>query len=940
MSKPTESSNIPTATALPSTQGLDTPSHDTPSHDTPGKDSNTAWHTLEANLTLDKLNTTRDGLSTQEAQRRLALFGPNKLETQEKKPAWKVFLSQFTSPLIAMLILCAIITAVLRHFIDAGAIAIVLVINAIIGYDQESKASERVDALASMSSDSCHVLRDGVPVELDTADLVPGDMVLLESGDRVPADLRLVETRNLRVEEAMLTGESEAASKNTEPVDLDTSLGDRSCIAFSGTIVAAGRGVGAVIGTGEDTELGEINALVLSAATPTPLQLLMDRMETLIAIVVLVVALFVFVAGVVLSQSMLDAFLAAVSLMVAAMPEALPVVLTVAMALGVSRMAEHNAIVRKLPAVEALGCATVIGSDKTGTLTKNIMSVDRCTRGVDELVEAPRQAGVESQPDPVVLRMLRAGALTNEAVRSSDKNGDTLYSGDSVDVAMARAADEAGAVSQAELDAPIALKTPYESELRYSMTVRSNPDGSYTQYVKGAAETVCGMSTTMVTSGGDEIALDTEPINVLNTLMGDDGLRVIAVASKHLDADADLETEVNPHDMTFLGMQGMLDPPREGVRQAVADCAHAGIDVKMITGDQPATASAIGRRLGLRHVEHVITGSEMPQISDEQLAERLNETSIAARVSPQDKLRIVEVLQGQGQTVAVTGDGVNDAPALKAASVGIAMGESGTDAAREASDVVLTDDNFVTIVEAVRQGRVTFSAIRGATYFLLTSAVAAMISVSVNVISDQPLIFMPLQMLWINFVTCGVQDLALAFEPGKGDELDRPPRPTHEGVLSPTLWIRTMLCGTWMAVATLLLYRKLLEAGEPLAVARTMSLTLLVLFSFFVCISARSENLPIWKLKATNNPHLLVASLGALILQAIVIYMPTGVLGVVPLTAEQWGVCWLISVTVLILCEGDKVLRAWLFSRGHSPSSGLYAVVHSARRNVASMLNR
>ncbi|MCH4209879.1 cation-translocating P-type ATPase [Bifidobacterium sp.] len=993
------------------------------------------WHSLTPERTIESLKTSVHGLTQDEAERRLELFGENSLEQEVAVPQWKMFLLQFRSPLIMVLIVCGIITMVLDHHVDALAIFVVLLLNAILGFYQEVKAGEAVKALASLSTPTSRVVRDKRVTTMSTPSIVPGDVVLLESGDRVPADLRLIETNNLRIDESMLTGESDDASKNTKVSDKDAPLGDRKSIAFSGTMVTGGRGRGVVVGTGANTELGEINDMVNTTHTTTPLEQIMNRTERGIAVAVILVALFVFAGGWIINGNPTDAFLSSVALAVAAMPESLPIVLTVAMALAVSRMARHNAIVRRLPAVETLGSATVIGSDKTGTLTQNRMTVEMCSIGGGE----PRQcqadtAGRNEQGDmsdqsgsgdtaatdnnkldaqrglnnamaslsaaPLsqdVLSLLRAGALTNEVRRSTDDDGNIQYSGDAVDMAMARIADETGAVTDEDRAAEIVLETPYEPELRYSMTMCRNEDGSYTQYVKGAPDTVAGMCTTMAieadtvaqrdgltdagipvddnsveaagavesaesveytettgsndaedsTSVGEpahprEEPMDYDLINATYETMGGMGLRVIGVAAREFSAEIHPGDYRSPHGMRFLGLEGMMDPPRKGVREAIEQCAQAGIEVKMITGDHPLTARAIGERLGLQHTDNAITGSEMLDMSDEVLKGRLRETSIAARVSPQDKLRIVEILQDEGQTVAVTGDGVNDAPALKAASVGIAMGESGTDVAREASDVVLTDDNFVTIIKAVREGRVTFKASRGSAYFLLSTAVAAMIAVGVNVIADMPLLFMPLQMLWINFVTNGVQDIALAFEPGQGDELSRPPRQSHEGLLSMALWARTAVCGLWMATCILVMFRVMIDTGYDVVSSRTMALTLLVLFSFFMSASARSENISVVSLNPMRNPFLLIAAVVAIAIHAVVMYIPASaaVLGVVPLTGMQWLICLGLSMTVLIFCEGDKLVRAQLARRGYGVRSGLRATGRKARLGVKRMLSR
>lgn len=915
--------------------------------------SEEAWHSLSPEATLEALHATANGLSNEESKRRLGIFGENALEAAVPTPKWKVFLLQFKSPLIAVLIVCGIVTMALDHHVDAIAIFVVLLLNAIIGFYQEIKANQAVRALASLSTPMSRVVRDGRVTSLSTPSIVPGDVVLLESGDRVPADLRLIEANNLRIDESMLTGESEDASKNTKASDRDAPLGDRKSIAFSGTMVTGGRGRGVVVGTGSNTELGEINDLVIGTHASTPLEQIMSRTERGIAIAVIIVALFVFIGGTIINGNPTDAFLSSVALAVAAMPEALPIVLTVAMSLAVSRMARRNAIVRTLPAVETLGSATVIGSDKTGTLTQNRMTVETCSIGGAQPHECRSQEDIESQPwKDGVARLLRAGALTNEAHRHVEASGEVRYGGDAVDVAMARAADDMGAVSQADRDLSIAFETPYEPELRYSMTIRRNDDGSYTQYVKGAPDTVAAMCAAMAVEGdGTGEAGDgstaTEPIDLTRIdevyeAMGGKGLRVIGVAMRELGPDARPQDYREPESMIFLGLEGMLDPPREGVREAIAQCAQAGIEVKMITGDHPLTAQAIGERLGLRHTDNAITGGEMLEMSDEVLKARLKETSIAARVSPQDKLRIVEALQDEGHTVAVTGDGVNDAPALKAASVGIAMGESGTDVAREASDVVLTDDNFVTITQAVREGRVTFKAIRGSAFFLLSTAVAAMIAVGINVIAEMPLLFTPLQMLWINFVTNGVQDIALAFEPGQGDELSRPPRKASEGLLSMAMWARTAVCGLWMAICILVMFRVMLDGGYEETTARTMTLTLLVLFNFFMSMSARSENISIFRLNPLRNPFLLVAAVLALVVHATVMYIPAAaaVLGVGPLSAMEWLICWALALSVLVFSEGDKLIRALMAKFGYTGAqSGLRAAGHKARRGVLRLLN-
>ncbi|MBU3994703.1 MAG: HAD-IC family P-type ATPase, partial [Actinobacteria bacterium] len=589
---------------------------------------------------------------------------------------------------------------------------------------------------------------------------------------------------------------------------------------------------------------------------------------------------------------------------VSAIPESLPVILTVAMSVAVTRMVRRGVVVRTLPAVETLGSTTVIASDKTGTLTENRLTVER-------LWTANGAVSAGGPPDPLTRDMLRAGALTNEAAPHASGG----LSGDSVDVAMATVALACGAVSDAERAAPDLAHMPYEPALSFSQTVREGVDGRRMLYVKGAPDAVAHMCERIATASGSE-PIDRALIHQANEAFAADGLRVLATAAQELGPDELPSMTEPPTGLVFLGLQGMTDPPRAGVEGAIADCRSAGISVKMVTGDHPVTANAIGRRLGLESTAPPLTGAEMREIDDATLSARLNETNIAARTSPRDKLRIVRVLQERGETVAVTGDGVNDAPALRAASIGIAMGKSGTDVARESSDLILTDDNFVTIVDAVREGRVTFSAIRKATFFLLSTAVAGLLAISINVVLEQPLLFLPIQILWINLVTSGIQDIALALEPAEGDELKRKPRPRTEGVLSRVLWLRTLLTGAWMGVIVVLAYTGALDAGATVDEARTFAMTTFVLSNFFQVGNARSEFRSVFLLNPLHNKLLLWTSLGAIaLLWAVMSWQPAAnILGLSPLSLGQWAIAALIAGSVLVLVEAEKFVRM-LFAR-------------------------
>lgn len=840
------------------------------------------------------------GLAPDEAARRLEAYGPNVLGVYRAASAWSILLHQFLSPLIFLLLVSATITALLQRWIDTVAILLVLAGNAAIGFWQENKAEREVAALQSLTTPRCRVVRGGFITAVDAATLVPGDIVLLESGDRVPADVRLLETTGVRVDESMLTGESAPVSKVAGAEE-----GDRE-LAFGGTLVTTGRARGVVVATGTATQLGEIDALVRSARTQTPLQIIIHRLEKRIGWAVGFVGLFVLVAGFLVGLSAGEALLTSIALAVATIPEGLPVALTVAMSIGVTRMARKNAVVRSLPAVETLGSTTVIATDKTGTITENRLSVEQLWVGGATVVVAGDPSHLAAAPRDV----LRAGALTNEA--HLDPRGGNL-TGDAVDVAIARAAIQLGAVSIAELTTPPAAHLPYEPELRSSQSIRLHRDGARVLYAKGAPHTILDWSTSGIGADGRPEPLDHDIIETAERALADAGLRVIACASREL-APVELVSgglAAAPSGLTFLGLIGMVDPPRPGVADAIRRCRSAGIAVKMLTGDHPLTAATIGERVGIDSAGPPLTGAEMAEISDRELAARLQETSIVARVTPQDKLRIVSVLQEHGEIVAVTGDGVNDAPALRLASLGVAMGRSGTDVARESADMVLTDDDFVTIVDAVEQGRVTFGAIRKVTFFLLANAVAAPLAVALNLFSDVPLLFLPVQVLWFNLVLNGLQDVALAFEPGEGGELDAAPRRRDAGLLSREMWIRIVVTGVWMGLCVLTTFHLALDAGYSVEHARTLAMTVFAFLNFFQAGSARSEHRSVFSLHPWANPLLLGAAVLAVVLQAIAVWTVPGqqILGFVPLSPQDWMLALVVGGTVLVVAELDKWIR-------------------------------
>lgn len=870
------------------------------------------WHALDTADALERLGSTSRGLDHADAAERLRRDGPNSLSQRGVDPWWRILLRQFQSVIILLLLASVGITAALQRWIDAAAILLAVAADVTLGFLQESKAARDVAALRQLAVRECTAIRGGAVDRIPAANLVAGDLVALESGDRVPADLRLLEATGLRIDESLLTGESVAVDKGTAPSPADAPIAERRGVASSGTLVVAGRAVGVVFATGARTAMGEIDTLVREADTPTPLQRILHRFEGRLGVVVGVVALATLGGALLVGLPFADAFLTAVSLAVAAIPEGLPVVLTIALSLGVSRMAKHRALVRTLPAVEALGSTTVIASDKTGTMTENRMTVERVWTPIDSADLTA--ASVLGELPAGCRRVARIGALSNDA-RHDPETGSVL--GDPVDVAIARLALEYGAVGGPEFgDAGLAHR-PYEPEARCSRTVRAIDDGRVV-VVKGAPDLLLELSTAMAGPSGP-IPLEADAVRRAHDEMAALGMRILAVAERRLPVDESADHAVaDLGGLEFVGLLGMSDPPRAGVAAAIRACRDAGVAVMMLTGDHPTTAAAVGARLGLESHTGPVTGRELETLDDAELVARLRSARIAARVSPRDKLRIVRVLEEAGEVVAVTGDGVNDAPALKAASLGVAMGRSGTDVARDAADIVLTDDDFPTIVRAVQEGRVTFAAVQKATFFLISTGVAALVAVTANLVFAAPLLFLPVQMIWFNLVSNGIQDVALAFEPSEGDELRKPPRPPKAGLLPRGLWIRIAVTATWMGGVVLGAFQTALATGAEETVARTFALTVFAFLNFFQTLNSRSVRRSVFAQSPRGNVLLYLAAVGAIGLQVVAVTTPLGwlVLGLAPLDPVLWAVAAALGVTVLGVVELDK----WLLRRGSRPA--------------------
>lgn len=938
------------------------------------------WHVLSADDALSSLDTSSHGLSDDEAAARLAEHGPNEIRTAEKVRPLAIFLHQFTSPLIYVLLAAMVVTLVIGEFADAIVIALVLTLNAVIGFTQEYRAENAMQALMGLVTPRATVRRNGERVDVDSTELVPGDIVLLESGDLVPADVRLIDETELRVDDSILTGESLAVGKTARPIEggADLPLGDRRNIAFMGTSVAAGRARGVVVATGSRTEIGRIaGAMRGTERMLTPLQARMHRFGNWLSVIIVTVSLVAFGVGLLQGISARDMFLTAVAIAVAAIPEGLPVVMTVALAVSVRRMAKRNAIIRRLPAVETLGSCSTIVSDKTGTLTENRMTVQaiwsagsyfRVTGsglgvrgsivpgsigpsvGADDAVSdaASRDSALSvdaiERDEPGLYRTLVAGVLANESDirRDADRADHVIAQGDPTEIALLVAAAKAHVAREDLLDRyPQTSHVPFESERKFSATVHEmrNGDGRAMAFVKGAPERVLDMCEQMLSTEG-ATPIDRDAVLAAASELAGQGLRVLAMAAADSDEAVEATRHAEPRGLIFLGLVGMLDPPRPEVIEAIANCHRAGIRVIMCTGDHASTAAAIASRIRIApdlpvdEVPRALTGADLLDMEDDDLRDALHEVRVFARVSPQQKLRIVTLLRdpihGLGHVVAVTGDGVNDAPALKAAHIGCAMGISGTDVAKEASEMVLTDDNFATIYAAVEEGRTAFSNIRKATDFLLSTSVGVVMAIfgcfvfaafgvlhmpsGGNGTSGHaiPLLLLPAQILWLNVVTNGIQDVALAFEPGERRQYRQPPRDPKEGLLSPLLVERTILVGILLAIVALAMFTLELRRSDDLAYAQCATLTAMVIFKMLHVGACRSETLSIFQKNVFSNPVLFIGTTVSLAVHLSALYFPPTqyLLGLEPLRTETWFLIVVAAPSVLVLVELHKLFRS------------------------------
>ncbi|MCW3473833.1 cation-translocating P-type ATPase [Limobrevibacterium gyesilva] len=868
------------------------------------------WHTLDADAVAARLGSDpARGLPAREVGARQARYGPNAIREKARRSKLRMLLAQVTDFMILLLIAAAVISGMLGNLEDTLVILGIVVLNAAVSFAQELRAERAMEALKRMAAATATVVRDGQPQAVPAEALVPGDVVLLEAGNAVPADLRLVEAVDLKLGEAALTGESLPAEKLAGPLaDPGLPLGDRHNMAFKGTAVMYGRGRGVAVATGMQTELGRIAGMLESVGeTRTPLQRRLTVFGQQLAIGALAICALVFVIGLLRGEPALLMLLTAVSLAVAAIPEAMPAVVTVLLALGAGRMARGNALIRRLPAVETLGSVTYICSDKTGTLTRNEMRV------VEAFIGGGHIASVALDPArPPADALLRAMALCNDVVRAPD--GRPL--GDPTEVALWQAAADAGIDKAAlERNAARVMEQPFDSERKRMTTVHLD-GGGFIAYTKGAPEIVLALCTGMAIGDG-VVPLDPEQATRAAERMAEDGLRVLAVACRRWDMlPGNDPPGALEHDLTLLGLVGLVDPPREEVKTAVATCRAAGIVPVMITGDHLATARAIARQLGiLTEGGMVLTGRELRMLPEAELRRRVAQIRVYARVDPAQKIRIVAALQEQGEIVAMTGDGVNDAPALARADIGIAMGQAGTDVARESASLVLLDDNFATIVTAVREGRRIYDNIRKFVRYVVTCNTAEIWTVFLAPFLGLPLPLLPIQILWINLVTDGLPGLALAAESAERGVMQRPPRPPQEGLLARGMVRHMLWFGLLMAGVTLLTQAYAIGAG--LEHWQTMTFTVLTLSQMGQVMAVRSDRDSLFQQGLRSNLPLLGAVVLTIVLQLAVIYIPplNPLFGTSPLTAVELLMTFVLSSVVFAAIEIDKyVVR----SRAHA----------------------
>ena len=870
------------------------------------------WHQQTTDEAMQKLGSSARGLSADEVRKRLLEHGPNELTESARKTVFMMFLDQFKDFMILVLIAAAVISGIIGEASDTYAIIVIVVLNAVIGFVQEFRAEKAMQLLMKMSAHTALVTRDGNPVTIPASQLVPGDVVILETGRIIPADMRLIEAARMKVEEATLTGESLPAEKNVEPLpDENLPLGDRKNMVYKGTVVTYGRGTGVVTAIGMGTELGKIATLLQSGEeVRTPLQKRLATFSKKLALAVLAICVLIFTVGILRGEPPLVMILTAISLAVAAIPEALPAVITISLALGAKKMVAQNALIRKLPAVETLGSVTYVCSDKTGTLTLNKMTVEEVYAG-GMLLPADK---VEPGSNPELFTAL---ALSNDA--NTDASGTML--GDPTEIALYAVAQLYGFDKKVlEQNFPRIAEIPFDSDRKCMTTFHSIPadspfktvgEGSCVSFTKGAIDALLDKAASLVTVNGST-PIDVGELEKVNDRMAADGLRVLGIAMRTWES---LPTDMSPGHvetgLTILGLVGMMDPPREEAREAVRLCKTAGIRPVMITGDHPLTAQSIATRLGILEEgdEGVMVGRELEQLSQEEFEKRVESIRVYARVAPEQKLKIITALQDKGQFVAMTGDGVNDAPALKRADIGVAMGITGTDVSKEAAAMILLDDNFATIVKAVKEGRRIFDNIRKFIKYTMTSNSGEIWTIALAPLLGLPIPLLPIHILWINLVTDGLPGLALAAEPAEKGIMERPPRHPKESIFAQGLGVHVIWVGLLMGAVSLLTQTWFLKTGQ--AHWQTMVFTVLCLSQMGHVLAIRSERESLFSQGILSNKPLVGAFLLTFVLQMATIYVPqlNSIFKTTPLSFGQLAVTLALSTVVFLAVELEKLVK-------------------------------
>ena len=886
------------------------------------KPSSPLWHTQPAETVCSHLKTTAAGLSGTEAAARLTEYGLNELQAAHRVSPWALLFEQFKNVMIVILLVAVALSAALGHNAEAIAIAVIVLFAVLLGFVQEYRADRAIEALRQMAAPTATVLRDGIETELPARNLVPGDLILLRAGDKIPADARLIESINLQIEEAALTGESVPVEKHAAALANDESaIGDRKNMAYAGTAATYGRGRAVVVATGMNTEFGKIARMLQTVETGrTPLQENLDKVGLALARAAFVVVAIIVGLGLFRGQPIIEMLIFGIALAVAVVPEALPAVVTISLAIGVQKMAKRNALMRRLSAVETLGCTSVICSDKTGTLTKDEMTarkifvagqmLDISGAGYEPLGEFSHDGIVVEPSEPVKL-MLQAAALASDAhIARSETDGRWHVKGDPTEGALIVAAAKAG-FDKAGLEAkfPRANEIPFTSETKRMTTLHTGRE-DVVAYAKGAPEVILDSAARWLTADG-EAALDAasrQAILEAARRMAGAALRVLAVASK---ANATMENA--EHDMTFLGLVGMIDPPRPEAKAAIQTCEQAGIKSVMITGDHPLTAQAVARELGLLKTGRVVTGAELEAMSEAEFAREVENIEVYARVSPAHKLRVVGALQGKGHIVAMTGDGVNDAPALKKADIGIAMGITGTDVTKEAAAMTLTDDNFASIVAAVEEGRGVFGNIKKYLMYLLSSNIGEIGLMAATVLAGMPLPLTAVQLLYVNIATDGLPALALAVDPPEKDLMKRKSRDPRTGIFTRPVVSLMLVGGIWSMIINFGVFAWALSSGRSLEESMTMTFVSLVLIQFFKAYNFRSDHLSVLD-RPFANKWLNIAIIWELLLLGVIVYAPFlhDAFGTYKLPLIDWVIVTLLAVTVLPVLEIAK----WFVRRG------------------------